>query len=87
MEREVYLVTDLKIIAGALKVVQTDGVCGACSTFEALPRLIKKKNPLHKPVAKMQQMAVTYKGNMILCLSRDYPQHTDFTLPYTDWLA
>jgi len=35
----------------------------------------------------MQQMAVMYKGNMILCLSQDYSEHADFTALHTDWLA
>jgi len=87
MEREACLVTELKIVSGALKLVRRDGFCGACSTFWALPRVIKKKTPFHKPVDEMRQMAVMYKGNTILCSSQDYPEHTDFTLPHTDWLG
>lgn len=44
-------------------------------------------NKEKKSVDKMQQMAVMYKGNVILCLSQDYSEHTDFTVPHIDWLA
>lgn len=32
-------------------------------------------------------MAAMHKGNMALGLSRDYSEHTDFTLPHTDRLV